>query len=307
MADFVRGQVAQGKDLAKIAEDMCEHCLSPGIDSGEGIGADNMTVLIIALLHDKSPKEWAQWVTRRVEKGYGYKTPLEPARIWPESRVQEGRRKRELYNQREVYMKARGAASEAADEVNKRRPGNDDIYQRMYNGPPLWDMSARILGSNGGISFRPGSVNMNDLHNLMFDNDDGDEDMSVDGNETTSDKAKHVDGMDEGSDDEVFDDISDWNNDHGSSPFLSGYPLVPLDSTQGLREQLEELEKDDARSQTPTQGRQGEAPPPPPPSAATETAPPESQLPPPLPTSELPSDAVKADGLMDSSEGPLKA
>lgn len=130
MADFVRGQVAQGKDLTNIAEDMCEHCLSPGTDSGEGIGADNMTVLIIAILHDKSPKEWAQWITRRVEKGYGYKTPLEPARIWPESRVQEGKRKRELYNQREAFAKVRSVGADAANEANNRRPESEDLYQR---------------------------------------------------------------------------------------------------------------------------------------------------------------------------------
>lgn len=288
---------------------MCEHCLSPGTDSGEGIGADNMTVLIIALLHDKSPKEWAQWITRRVEKGYGYKTPLEPARIWAESRIQEGRRKRELYSQREMYMKARGAASDAADEAGKRRTGNEDLYARMHSGPPLWDMSARILGSNGGISFRPGALAASDLHNLMFDNDDNDDDMNVDNHETKDGKpaaGKHADGMDEGSDEEVFDDVSDWNSDNSNSAFLSGYPLGASDATKGLREQLEELEKDDdARAQTPTQGRQGEAPPPPPPSASAETAPPESQIPPPSLSGDAPSDAVKAEGLMDKSEDPL--
>jgi len=313
VADFVRAQVAQGKDLAKIAEDMCEHCLSPGTDGGDGIGADNMTVLIVALLHDRSPKEWTQWIARRVEKGYGYKTPPEPARIWPESRVQEGRRKRELYSEREkAYLQAKNANKDS-------QRNNEETFKRLYNiGPPSWDLSAHILGSNGGISYKPGSSAMADLHNLMFDNDSDDDLDLVEGIPVHHAAGQaHMGVSNDGDDDAMKDgsdegDFEDATNEWDSSED-SGYPSSGIGATKGLREQLEELEKEDRPSddgrKTPTQDGgsiQGEAPPPPPPS---EPATDGSALPaqhPHIPGGDEPSDAVKHEGLMDSSESPLK-
>ncbi|KAI0086500.1 PP2C-domain-containing protein [Irpex rosettiformis] len=305
-ADFVRAQVAQGKDLAKIAEDMCDHCLAPSVGGGEGIGADNMTVLIVALLHGRSPKDWVAWVKDRVESGYGYKTPSEPARIWPESQVQEGKRKRELYRQRETaYMHSRAANSDA-------NRGEDDTLRRLYGiSPPTWDLSAHILGSNGGITYRPGSSAIADLHNLMFDSDgDDDLDADIEGGrpvQLIDDEQMEVSSDDS---DEVMKDGEDgWRHED------DGYPSSGLNATRGLREQLEELEKEDDHSlasekKTSTSSKaegpsiQGEAPLPPKSPAYVDRDAPAQLVH--TPGGDAPSDAVKQEGFLDASESPLK-
>ena len=98
----MRIHVSQGKELVEICEMMCDHCLAPdkkerwGIEElddddyeqgTEGIGCDNMTVLIVALLHGRTKEEWYNWVTDRVKQGYGYQTPPTPHRIYSESRL----------------------------------------------------------------------------------------------------------------------------------------------------------------------------------------------------------------------------
>jgi serine/threonine protein phosphatase PrpC len=49
--------------LAAICEAMTDQCLAK--DSMAGIGCDNMTVVICALLHGQTEQEWAQKVTAR--------------------------------------------------------------------------------------------------------------------------------------------------------------------------------------------------------------------------------------------------
>ncbi|KAJ9084057.1 Protein phosphatase 2C 2 [Entomophthora muscae] len=62
---FVREQVAKGITLKQICENLMENCLAPASDYG-GLGCDNMTVLIVAILNGKSYSEWANMVTSRV-------------------------------------------------------------------------------------------------------------------------------------------------------------------------------------------------------------------------------------------------
>lgn len=71
--DFVRRSLANGKELQEICEDMMDKCLAPDSDWG-GVGCDNMTVMIIALLNGKTKKEWYEWVKKRCQDGVGYKT-----------------------------------------------------------------------------------------------------------------------------------------------------------------------------------------------------------------------------------------
>lgn len=71
--DCVRRYIAEGKELQDICELMMDKCLAPDSDWG-GVGCDNMTVLIVALLNGKTKKEWYEWVKDRVEKGTGYAT-----------------------------------------------------------------------------------------------------------------------------------------------------------------------------------------------------------------------------------------
>lgn len=69
--DFVRRAIANGDDLGKIAENMMTKCLARDSETG-GIGCDNMTVVIVALLGDRTPDQWQAWVKDRVEKRSAY-------------------------------------------------------------------------------------------------------------------------------------------------------------------------------------------------------------------------------------------
>lgn len=64
--DFTRRAVANGDSLAKICEDMMHKCLARESDTG-GIGCDNMTVVVVALLGGRTPEEWQAWVKQRVD------------------------------------------------------------------------------------------------------------------------------------------------------------------------------------------------------------------------------------------------
>lgn len=44
-----------------------EKCLAPDSELG-GVGCDNMTVVVVALLNGKTPEEWAAWVKKRVDE-----------------------------------------------------------------------------------------------------------------------------------------------------------------------------------------------------------------------------------------------
>ncbi|WVQ85699.1 hypothetical protein IAT38_007865 [Cryptococcus sp. DSM 104549] len=82
--DFTRRAVANGDSLGKIAEDMMVKCLANDSNTG-GIGCDNMTVVIVALLNGRTPEEWQAWVKERVEKKIGYDTPESVPDVFPES------------------------------------------------------------------------------------------------------------------------------------------------------------------------------------------------------------------------------
>jgi protein phosphatase 2C family protein 2/3 len=64
--DITRRAIAKGDSLGKICEDMMVKCLATDSETG-GIGCDNMTVVIIALLGGRTPEEWQKWVKERVE------------------------------------------------------------------------------------------------------------------------------------------------------------------------------------------------------------------------------------------------
>lgn len=67
VVDIVRRAVANGDDLDKICEDLMVKCLATDSETG-GIGCDNMTVVVVALLGGRTPEEWKKWVKERVEK-----------------------------------------------------------------------------------------------------------------------------------------------------------------------------------------------------------------------------------------------
>ena len=97
VVNFVRYQVYKGKELTEIGEMICDHCLAP--DSESSIGCDNMTVLIVAITHGRLKEDWYAWIAERVEDDYGYHTPSNLPRLYPESRLTRFRQTKEICEQ----------------------------------------------------------------------------------------------------------------------------------------------------------------------------------------------------------------
>lgn len=62
------------KELHEICELMMDKCVAPDSDWG-GVGCDNMTVLIVAILNGRTKEQWYDWVADRVRNNVGYSTP----------------------------------------------------------------------------------------------------------------------------------------------------------------------------------------------------------------------------------------
>ena len=114
VVDFVRYQVSKGKELTEIGEMICDHCLAPDTASGDYIGCDNMTVLIIAITHGRSKKKWYSWIAGRVKNKYGYDTPSTFPSIYSESRLRAFRAKKENYDKHNRALEERRAAEHKA-------------------------------------------------------------------------------------------------------------------------------------------------------------------------------------------------
>ncbi|KAF8895379.1 phosphatase 2C-like domain-containing protein [Infundibulicybe gibba] len=141
VVDIVRYQVAQGKELSEIGEMICDHCLAPDTSSGTGIGCDNMTILIVAILHGRTKEEWYAWIADRVKNGYGYQTPSEIPALYALSRILSFRARKEALDARR----------------NGEQPTtNGGLFGRT--GPDL----SRFLGAS-------------DSGSLMFGSDDSDD------------------------------------------------------------------------------------------------------------------------------------
>lgn len=198
-------------ELSDICELMCDHCLAPDTSSGAGIGCDNMTVLIVALLGGRTKEEWYSWITDRVKQNYGYQTPSSLPQIYAQSRLNA--------------FKARREAQEERDRLRSERERDDPNSSGggILSAGTAFGGFSRVLGGTGGISFHPGSSIMNSAGGLMFGNDDSDDD------------------------DDSENDITDADG-VGSHSFFSdtlglGGQGSP-DATSNLKAQLDEFEKD---------------------------------------------------------------
>ncbi|KAJ2346725.1 Protein phosphatase 2C 2, partial [Coemansia sp. RSA 2671] len=57
VVQFVHAKIAAGKKLDQICEEMMDTCMAGESELG-GVGCDNMTVVIVALLNGKTEDEW---------------------------------------------------------------------------------------------------------------------------------------------------------------------------------------------------------------------------------------------------------
>lgn len=304
MVDFVRYEVSQGKDLSEIGEMICDHCIAPDTSTGAGIGCDNMTVLIIAILNGRTKEEWYSWIKDRVEKKSGYDTPSSHPQLYAPSRV--------------AAFKARQAMQK--DRENNRNQDMDDNPATSFLTASGLGGFARVLGSTGGISFHPSGGIIADNGSLMFGSDDSDDDEDEEGEDLNGrpffspalglGSAEDEDGVDAASalkarlaafekdlQDEELDDVDSDTSDTD---------LAAADLDDKLK-----TDGDASSIQITSPAVQGEAPPPP---SSTSTSlngtdakspvPPVEQLKS-LPGSDKASSAVQAEGLMDASEDPI--
>jgi len=300
VVDFVRYQVSDGKELSEICEMMFDHCLAPDTSSGAGIGCDNMTILIVAILHGRTKEEWYAWVTDRVRRSYGYITPSTTPQLYAQGRINAFRARQAVIEARE---RERALKEKKVEEVPKKDARKEDTsVEGLLAGTGLSGFS-RVLSTTGGISFVQGSAGiMSDSGTLMFSNNESDEDDDLD---------------------EPGADQSDFNDTLGLGP-------ESPDPTKQLKAKLDEFEenirKEDGDSQmvdagspgshtSPSHGSspnspttqpslQGEAPPPPKPLLNGLASTPLEQLHS-QPHGDEPLAVVKAEGLLDSSEDPL--
>jgi protein phosphatase 2C family protein 2/3 len=64
VVNYVRQKLSERTRLEDICEQMMEDCLAPDSDGG-GVGCDNMSVMIIAILNGKTEEEWYEWMVER--------------------------------------------------------------------------------------------------------------------------------------------------------------------------------------------------------------------------------------------------
>ncbi|KAI5837583.1 serine/threonine protein phosphatase [Morchella snyderi] len=76
--EFVRRGIAAKQELHRICENMMDNCLASSSDTG-GVGCDNMTIAIVALLRGKTKEEWYDMIVKRVADGDGPCAPPEYA------------------------------------------------------------------------------------------------------------------------------------------------------------------------------------------------------------------------------------
>lgn len=78
VVEFVRRGIAAKQGLFQICENMMDNCIASNSETG-GVGCDNMTIVVIGLLHGKTKEEWYDEIAKRVANGDGPCAPPEYA------------------------------------------------------------------------------------------------------------------------------------------------------------------------------------------------------------------------------------
>ena len=123
-----------------------DRCLAPDSDINGGLGCDNMTFAIVAILNGRTKEQWYDWIAERVEKKYGYETPETLPELYAPSRV-----------------------AAARERWSNPQPRNQGAFTRAGAAGGLGAL-ARVFGSN--ITFHPTGGISNNANNLMFDHDE---------------------------------------------------------------------------------------------------------------------------------------
>lgn len=125
--EFVRRGIADGLALEEICELMMEECLAPESDMS-GIGCDNMTVCIVALLQPGQTKaDWAATIASRVAAGDGPVAQQPSAEV--RRRLEERRRSENSQCHGEVPLHQADGADQA-----EQMPDASELVQQLFGG-----------------------------------------------------------------------------------------------------------------------------------------------------------------------------
>ncbi|TCD66613.1 Protein phosphatase 2C 2 [Steccherinum ochraceum] len=270
--DVIRLMIAQGKKLPEVCEAICDYCLAPDTNSGAGIGCDNMTILIVALLHGKTEDEWHQWIKTRVEEKVGFATPAELPEIYSSTRL-------ENYARRE--------AQKVQDKAQQEQWKQENPEEFARSGLPRPNPAAAF--ERGGIfdDILREMQAAGDIRILNQDEEEDDDDMFEENYE------------------EGHEETFTFSSEGDDEPHAhDGDGDSNMKDMSSLKKQVDELVRGDSSADSKTQpSLQGEAPPEP--KHVPNGDVPVEQLKT-DPGGDEPSDAVRAEGLSDSSETPLK-
>lgn len=305
--NIIRLQVSEGKELTEICEFICELCLAPDTSSGAGVGCDNMTILIVAMLNGKTKGEWYDWIGDRVRQGYGFATPSEVPQIYAPSRLNAFRARRQ------------------ASEDREREFGSTANSTTSALG-----FARSMLG--GGISYNPATRMITSDGPLMFSGEDSDEesgedDMDMEHPESTqsflaalglrppgnNDVTKSLKAQLDELDDQDVNPWQDHQHQHGQSSHDDEVMSEPdEEAQQAFGMGNVNLSSNNATSPS-TNGpmkspvtQRTETPPPPisnVPNGVLRKDGPDQMIS--HPVGDEPSAAVKAEGLSDKSDDPL--
>ncbi|KAJ7587448.1 phosphatase 2C-like domain-containing protein [Mycena floridula] len=76
VVDIIRTEVSKGKTLSEVCEIVCEHCLTPFDPEPGFAGHDNMSIIIVALLQQRSIEQWAAGLVKNGVKNHRSNTPI---------------------------------------------------------------------------------------------------------------------------------------------------------------------------------------------------------------------------------------
>jgi len=284
--DVIRLLVSQGKTLPEVCETICDHCLAPDTNSGAGIGCDNMTILIVALLHGRTEEEWYQWIKSRVEQNVGYSTPATLPSIYSVTRLSTFETRKAMHKKNEEARVQEKAEQEQwlKDHPDSQAPPRKTLPGTFERGG-IFDDILREMQASGDIRILgQGGIGGDDDDDDLFE-----ENFAEEGPDGTTFTFSTEDQL---SDEESRDAEGDSKM---------------TDITKGLKQQVDELVRGDSSTGSHTTSHvQGEAPPEPTTKPVPNGDVPVEQLSS-DPGGDAPSDAVRAEGLTDGSESLIKA
>ncbi|KAI8978684.1 phosphatase 2C-like domain-containing protein [Trametes punicea] len=297
--NVVRLLISQGRKLPEICEEICELCLAPDTTTGAGIGCDNMTIMIVGLLHGRTDEEWYQWITDRVKNKYGYQTPETLPQLYSTSRLMSFKVKREAYEQRRRERQEREERERSGGVVTGE--GSNSLFGGFAN----------ILGGDGSLI----------LHTAPDDDDDDDSDdddadshgvnarsllsnagfgfggrtIQLDMTKSLREQLQELDAMGAFGDHDIeMGDMDEDEHDSGGEGEHDGH---------GETEHPSDPESPTYTHNGSEVSREETPPPPPTPPPNGDATPKQLKS---LPDGDEPNPVLKAEGFLDASESPLK-